>query len=133
MLETIRQYGSDRLGEAGELSEARTRHLSWCLSTAAALGESVAVDAAGYRLAVRLAEVCFQRGLPGEAQRRYEQAAALADDDGRAAGALHSAAEAAKARHSAPRRSGSIAPPPMRRSAPVTARARRTTWRRSPS
>jgi predicted ATPase/DNA-binding CsgD family transcriptional regulator len=128
MLETIRQYGADRLNEAGELPEARARHLRWCLATADALGGSFAPDAAGwparfdraadelraalgwaaaepgcradgYRLAVHLAEVCFLRGLPGETQRRYEQAAALADGDRQVAGALHSAAEAAKARH----------------------------------
>jgi predicted ATPase len=127
VLETIRQYGVDRLDETAELSEARDRHLRWCLATADALGKSFApvagwwarfdrvVDelraalgwaaaaperrADGYRLAVRLAEVGFMRGLPAEAQRRYEQAAELAADDRQTAGALHSAAEAAKARH----------------------------------
>jgi hypothetical protein len=53
----------------------------------------------GYRLAIRLAELCFARGLPGEAQRRYEQAAALAADDHTAASALHDAASAAEVRH----------------------------------
>lgn len=129
VLETIRQYGVDRLAETGELSEAHGRHLRWCLAAADALGASVAPEsgwrarfdrvvdelraalgwavsepeyhADGYRLAVRLAEVCFMRGLPGEAQRRYEQAAGLTADDRQTASALHSAAEAAKARHAA--------------------------------
>jgi predicted ATPase/DNA-binding CsgD family transcriptional regulator len=127
MLETIRQYGMDRLDDAGELPEARARHLRWCLAIADALGGSSAPDAEwrarfdraadelraaltwaasepagradGYRLAVRLAEASFLRGLPRETQRRYEQAAALAPGDRQAARALHSAAEAAKARH----------------------------------
>ncbi|SHM72465.1 ATP-binding protein [Cryptosporangium aurantiacum] len=127
-LETIRQYGTGHLRDAGELPEARARHLRWCLATADELDASFAPDAAGwrarfdravdelraaldwastepgrraeaYRLAVRLAEVCYLRGLPGEAQRRYEQAGALAADDRQAAGVLHCAAEAAKARH----------------------------------
>lgn len=41
-------------------------------------------------------ELCFARGLPGEAQRRYEQAAMLAAD---AASALHNAASAAEIRN----------------------------------
>ena len=36
-LETIRQYGTERLAEAGELVEARSRHLRWCLAEAADL------------------------------------------------------------------------------------------------
>ncbi|GAA3384738.1 ATP-binding protein [Cryptosporangium minutisporangium] len=142
VLETIRQYGVGHLRTAGELTEARERHLRWCLSTADALDASFARDAAGwrtrfdravdelraaldwavtsldevsgspdeadagpdrradaYRLAVHLAELCFLRGLPSETQRRYEQAARLAADDRQAAGVLHCAAEAAKARH----------------------------------
>ena len=128
MLETIRQYGVDRLSEAGELSDARARHLQWCLAAADVLDKSFTAEAIGwpaqfdrvadelragltwaaaepdrreegYRLAVRLAEVCFLRGLPGESQRRFEQAAELAADDRQRADALHSAAEAAKARH----------------------------------
>jgi predicted ATPase/DNA-binding CsgD family transcriptional regulator len=127
-LETIRQYGAERLAEAGELAEAHTRHLRWCLSEAGALEDSLLSDSArgraafdrvagelraaldraaaapgqradGYRLAIRLAELCFARGLPGEAQRRYEQAAALAADRHGAALALHNAASAAEIRH----------------------------------
>jgi predicted ATPase/DNA-binding CsgD family transcriptional regulator len=113
-LETIRQYGAERLEEAGERAEARARHLRWCLAEADALDESAVSDRAdtraafdriadelraaldwaatepdqrarGYRLAIRLAELSFARGLPGETQRRYEQAAALAADDHEAA------------------------------------------------
>ena len=36
-LETIRQYGAERLDEAGESAEARSRHLGWCLARAADL------------------------------------------------------------------------------------------------
>ncbi len=127
-LETIRQYGVDRLEEAGESVEALSRHLSWCLDESAALkiasGEvagawRMAFDqvadelrvalawAAGntryrpesYRLAIGLAHLSFIRGMPGESQRRYKQAAELAADDLAAAGALRSAAGAAESRH----------------------------------
>jgi hypothetical protein len=46
-----------------------------------------------------LAHLSFIRGMPGESQRRYEQAAELAADDLAAADALRSAAGAAKSRH----------------------------------
>nr|WP_243875902.1 LuxR C-terminal-related transcriptional regulator [Streptomyces sp. 846.5] len=127
-LETIRQYGVDRLDEAGESVDARSRHLRWCLeqSTALELDSQQAVGvwrtafdqvadelrggltwAAGstghradaYRLAIGLARLSFSRGMPGESQRRYEQAAGLAPDDMAAADALRSAAGAAEARH----------------------------------
>src|SRR5581483_9838054 len=62
-------------------------------------GAEPAQRALGYRLAIRLAELSFARGLPGEAQRRYEQAAALAADDREAASALHNAASTAEIRH----------------------------------
>jgi len=128
VLETIRQYGAERLQEAGELTEAHARLLRWCLAEAEALDESLVSDLAqgraafdriadelrtaldwaatqpdqraqGYRLAIRLAELSFARGLPGEAQRRFEQAAAFAADDHEAASALHNAASAAEIRH----------------------------------
>src|SRR6185437_4212356 len=128
VLETIRQYGAERLAEAGELTEVHARHLSWCLSAAEALDASLALGqpvgraafdqmadelraaldwataepdqrADGYRLATLLAELCFARGLPGEAQRRHEQAAALAASDAEAVSALHIAASAAETRH----------------------------------
>ena len=127
-LETIRQYGVDRLADAGEPVEAYSRHLTWCLEQSVALeisshelagGWRAAFDqvadelrsalawAAGnaryrpqaYRLAIGLAQLCFTRGMPGEAQRRYEQAAELAADDVTAADALRSAAGAAESRH----------------------------------
>ena len=127
-LETIRQYGVDRLEEAGESVAARSRHLTWCLDESAAVevaargvvgGWRTAFDqvadelraalawAAGdqhyrpqaYRLASALARLSFVRGLPGESQRRYEQAAGLAADDLVAAEALRSAAGAAESRH----------------------------------
>lgn len=124
--ETIRQYGVDRLEEAGEAVEAFSRHLSWCLDESAALVAREPVDAwragfdevvdelrgalawaAGndryrpeaYRLAIGLAELSFTRGMPGESQRRYEQAAGLAADDLAAADALRGAAGAAESRH----------------------------------
>ena len=125
--ETIRQYGAGRLAEAGEQDEAHVRHLRWFLGEAAApdlpggggLGAwRVAFDlaadelraalgwAAGqarlrgvaYQLAVRLAELSFACGLPGEAQDRYEQAAELADAGRDAAAALRGAAGAAEFR-----------------------------------
>ncbi|MDQ2749827.1 MAG: LuxR C-terminal-related transcriptional regulator [Actinomycetota bacterium] len=128
VLETIRQYGADRLGDAGEAVEASARHLHWCLGQSAALtaasGElagswraefdDVADDlraalgwaseepefrAPAYRLAMDLAELSFARGMPGQSQRRYEQAAELAADDLARADALRSAAGAAESRH----------------------------------
>jgi predicted ATPase/DNA-binding CsgD family transcriptional regulator len=128
VLETIRQYGAERLEDTGELTEAHVRHLRWCLAEADVLGESLASRPAegraafdrvgdelraaldwvaaepgqranGYRLAILLAELSFVRGLPGEAQRRYEQAAALADDAAEVASALQNAASAAEIRH----------------------------------
>jgi predicted ATPase/DNA-binding CsgD family transcriptional regulator len=127
-LETIRQYGAERLDDAGELTQTQVSHLGWCLVEARALDEELVLDrpegraafdrlagelraaldwastrpdqrAGGHQLAVRLAELCFARGLPGEAQRRYEQAASLAADDQQAAWAFHHAASAAEARH----------------------------------
>ncbi len=127
-LETIRQYGVDRLDEAGESVEARSRHLNWCLQESAALEpasrevvgawrtefdlladelRAALAWAAGtaryrpesYRLAISLAHLSFIRGLLGESQRRYEQSAELAADDSIAAEALRGAAGAAESRH----------------------------------
>ena len=119
MLETIRQYGAERMVEVGEHTEVRGRHVRWCLTTAARLKaesdtgagfDEVADDlraglgwAAGqphqradaHELAVRLAELTFARGMPSEAQRRYEEAAALAADPAEAAQDLHLAAAVA--------------------------------------
>jgi predicted ATPase len=127
-LETVRQYGTVQLDAEGEATTAAVRHLEWCLDAAAALGLPAADDdpawrlafdlladelraalrwAAGqappepraYQLAITLAELAFARGLPGESQRRYEQAATLAADARQEAAALHYAAGAAKSRH----------------------------------
>jgi predicted ATPase/DNA-binding CsgD family transcriptional regulator len=127
-LETIRQYASERLAEAGELADTHARHASWCLRVGAALSADTDTDTGGwrsafdriadelrwalgwaaarpecgpeaYRLAVCLAELSFVRGMPGESQHRYEQAADLSETDGAAAAALCCAAGAAAARN----------------------------------
>ncbi len=124
-LETVRQYGAARLAAGDEADVAGARHLGWCLDAAAALGlpagngpawrsafDQLADElraalrwaAAHGRpeatgLASTLAGLAFARGLPGESQRRYEQAAELAADAGQAATALRWAAGAAKSRH----------------------------------
>src|SRR5262249_18143852 len=107
-LETIRQYGAERLEEAGELDQIRARHQRWCRRTPAALGrtepagigdawcarfDQIADDAgaalawsAGRQsrraqaaeLAAGLAGLLFLRGRPAQAQRRYQQGAELA-------------------------------------------------------
>ncbi|MEO3927605.1 LuxR C-terminal-related transcriptional regulator [Micromonosporaceae bacterium B7E4] len=122
-LETIRQYGTERITEAGELADVRSRHLRWCLAEATGLTEAgaewrarfdaVADDlraalawaadrpeqrADAYRLARCLAELTFTRHLIGESQRRYEQAAALADDPAATASMLRQAAAVAGCR-----------------------------------
>ncbi|GII79111.1 hypothetical protein Sru01_40930 [Sphaerisporangium rufum] len=122
-LETIRQYGTERLDEAGELAGARSRHLRWCLDKAAGLAvtgqdwrarfDLVADDlraalawaaerperrADAYELARHLAELTFTRNLTGESQRRYEQAAALATDPAAGASMLRQAAAVAGCR-----------------------------------
>jgi hypothetical protein len=118
----------DLLQEAGELVEARSRHLRWCLRCADALDRGSG-DADGrwraaydevadelrsalawaitatdfrveaYRLAIGVAQLSFLRGMPGESQRRYEQAAELAADDAAAAVAWRCAAGAAESRN----------------------------------
>ena len=126
-LETVRQYGAAQLDRAGEADQASARHLGWCLEAATALGTPDGAGHAwrsafdqladelraalrwaaaragrqpeAYRLAMALADLAFARGLPGESQRRYEQAAELAADAGQAAAALRWAAGAAKSRH----------------------------------
>ncbi|MER7195739.1 ATP-binding protein [Streptomyces flaveolus] len=122
-LETIRQYGTERLVDAAELTDVRARHLTWCLAAATALEDTSGADwrarfdaladdlraalawAAGrperradaHRLALTLAGLAFSRTLLGEAQQRYEQAAALAGDAA-AAAALRQAAAVAGCR-----------------------------------
>ncbi|MDN5930957.1 MAG: winged helix-turn-helix domain-containing protein, partial [Pseudonocardia sp.] len=128
MLETIRQYGAELLVTAGERDEVADRHLRWCLDDATRLADDTGPDPAAWRsafdrvaddlrgalgwaadrpdhradahrLATALAELCFTRGMPGESQRRYQQAAACAPDDRAAAAALRGAAGAALSRN----------------------------------
>ncbi|WP_433435458.1 ATP-binding protein [Nonomuraea sp. CA-141351] len=122
-LEAIRQYGTERLGQTGELAGARVRHLRWCFAQAVDLAvagpdwrarfDAVADDLRAaltwaasepeqrtdaYDLARRLAELTFTRHLIGESQQRYEQAAALADDPAATASMLRQAADVAGCR-----------------------------------
>ena len=128
VLETIRQYGTVQLTAAGDEAAARAAHLRWCLAAAASLlddpdtdrgpwraaFDAVADDlraallwaehrpdqrAAAHDLALRLGDLGYARGVVGEAQRRYVQAADLADDDAEAAAALRLAAGSAMSRH----------------------------------
>src|SRR5690242_20544083 len=108
VLETIRQYGVERLDEAGELDQIRAGHERWCRRALAALGQTgtadiddawcarfdrIVDDASGAfawsagqesrqaqaaELAAELASLLFLRGRPAQAQRRYEQGAELA-------------------------------------------------------
>lgn len=119
-LETIRQYGIERLAEAGEWDVSRSRHLRWCLGEAAELAVvtpdwRARFDAAAddfraamawaadnpdqrtdaYRLAGHLAELTFTRQLTNESQMRYEQAAGFADDPAEAVSLLRHAAAVA--------------------------------------
>jgi len=107
-LETIRQYGIERLDEAGELDQTRSDHERWCRRALAALRRTAPADiddawcarfdriaddasaalawsageenrrAQAAELAAELAGLLFVRGRQAQAQRRYEQAAALA-------------------------------------------------------
>lgn len=123
-LETIRQYGIERLADAGELGESRSRHVGWCRASATVLTGEVGGDwrsrfdavaddlraalawaveqpdrrVDAYRLALTMAELTFTRTLLGESQQRYEQAAALADDPAAIAPALRQAAAVAGCR-----------------------------------
>jgi predicted ATPase/DNA-binding CsgD family transcriptional regulator len=138
VLETIRQYGVDRLERAGELEEVRARQLRWCVATAAELVERADKDVERYvqggggdgawrgafdlvaddlraglawavgrpelrddahRLALLQGSLTFLRGLPAEAQRRFEEAATLSDDPAARVSALNDAAGAAMSRH----------------------------------
>ncbi|MFF7389231.1 ATP-binding protein [Streptomyces scabiei] len=111
-LETIRQYGTERLADADELAGVRSRHVAWCLAGAAALAGAEAPDwrarfdavaddlraalswaaarpdhrTPAHHLALALAGLTFTRNLLGESQQRYEQAATLAGAAGAAGG-----------------------------------------------
>ena len=127
-LETIRQYGAERLEQAGELEEVRAGHERWCRLAVAALRWSDPADldeawcdrfdrvvddaaaaltwSAGERrrpaqaaeLAAELAGLLFVRGRPAQAQRRYEQAAELAATATERVACLRLAAGAAASR-----------------------------------
>ncbi len=126
-LEAIRQYGTEQLAATGELAAARAHHLRWCVATATGLAQDPSPATGGWRarfdavaddfraalgwaaeqpehhtqaraLALSLAGLAFSRNLAGEAQRRYEQAAALTDDPAAAAAALRCAAGVAACR-----------------------------------
>ena len=117
----------EQLDEAGDLAASRSRHLRWCLTTAAALTQEaqpaigtwrvrfdeVADDiraalgwaadqpdhlAEAHALALALADLAFARNLADESQQRYEQAASLTDDPAAAMAALRSAAGVAASR-----------------------------------
>lgn len=107
-LETIRQYGIERLDEAGELDQIRAGHERWCRHALAALRRTGPADideawctrfdrivddagaalawsageesrrAQAAELAAELAGLLFIRGRQAQAQRRYEQGAELA-------------------------------------------------------
>jgi predicted ATPase/DNA-binding CsgD family transcriptional regulator len=126
-LQTIRQYGTEQLAATGELAATRAHHLRWCLATAAGLAQDPSPATGSWRasfdavaddfraalgwaagqpehhpqardLALSLAGLAFSRNLAGEAQRRYEQAAALTGDPAAAAAALRRAADVAGCR-----------------------------------
>jgi predicted ATPase/DNA-binding CsgD family transcriptional regulator len=127
-LETIRQYGVERLDHAGELDQVRASHERWCRGALAALGRTetadlddawcarfdrIADDAAAAlawsagevsrraqaaALAAELAGLLFLRGRQAQAQRRYEQAADLAATATERAAHLRLAAGAAASR-----------------------------------
>jgi len=123
LLETIRQYGAERLSDAGERTDVLGRHLGWCVAAATRLLSAGGADwrirfdvvaeelraalawAAGQperhpdasRLALALAELAFTRNLLGEAQQRYQEAAVTGDDYA-AAQALRNAAAVAGCR-----------------------------------
>jgi hypothetical protein len=127
-LETIRQYGVERLDQAGELDQIRAGHERCEKRALAALGQTGTaeiddawcarfdriVDDAGAalawsageesrraqaaELAAELAGLLFLRGRPAQAQRRYEQGAELAATVTERAAFLRLAAGAAASR-----------------------------------
>jgi predicted ATPase/DNA-binding CsgD family transcriptional regulator len=128
-LETIRQYGAERLDEAGELDQTRASHERWCRQAVAALRRSETADvdegwcdqfdrvaddvsavlawtagneprrAQAAELAAELAELLFARGRPAQAQQRFEQAADLASSVADRVRYLRLAAGAAASRY----------------------------------
>lgn len=123
LLETIRQFAVDVAERSGDLASLRAAHrrwaadrlgellrgapgdVAWCADVDGVLDDArvalVGADepAESMMLADLLAAVLFQRGHPGEAQQRYEEAAArCADPAGRSA-RLRLAAGAAATRN----------------------------------
>jgi predicted ATPase/DNA-binding CsgD family transcriptional regulator len=122
MLETVRQYGHERLAAVGDLDDIRARHLAWCSSVLAGLHDDPLADGAdevadnaraalqwaGDRqdlraeaqdVALHLAHLAFARGRPTEAQHLFGRAARLATGEREVARALHLAAVAAACRY----------------------------------
>ena len=127
-LETIRQYGVERLGEAGELDQMRVDHERWCRRALAGLRETEPSEigdawcarfdrivddansalawsaeeegrrAQAAELAAELAGLLFLRGRQAQAQRRYEQGAELAATVAERVALLRLAAGAAASR-----------------------------------
>ncbi|SDU23480.1 ATP-binding protein [Jiangella alkaliphila] len=117
-LETIRQYGAELLAAAGEADAVHAAHLRWCVGGGTALldADAAAPDwrgrfdrladdlraavawSASAEAAALLGRLCHRRGRPAEAQRRFEQAAALAPDDAGRAAQLRLAAGSARSR-----------------------------------
>lgn len=127
VLETLREYGAQRLGS--DDTPTRDRHIDWCIDTATELDSpdaGAAPDTAAWRaavdrvademraavawaaprgepagvqrLATLLAGLLFRRGRPTDAQQCYQQAADLSDDDPTAVAAFAAAAAVAKCR-----------------------------------
>jgi predicted ATPase/DNA-binding CsgD family transcriptional regulator len=127
-LETIRQYGVERLDEAGELDQVRAGHERWCREVLVALRQTEPADiddawctrfdriaddagaalawsagegsrrAQAAALGAELAGLLFLRGRQAQAQRRYEQAADLVATPADRAAYLRLAAGAAASR-----------------------------------
>jgi DNA-binding CsgD family transcriptional regulator len=127
LLETIRQYAAERSAELGELDAVHARHLDWCRSRLRDLVDRIPGDAAwcaeldgilddaraafgwasgtpahrddAAEIAELVAVAIFERGRPGEAQRRYALAAELTDSPTRRHELLFLASRAALARY----------------------------------
>lgn len=124
VLETIRQFGAERLEERGQQAAVLLRHQRWCAAQLSELAagphdpvwcdrfDRAAVEAGAavsgavdqrqdevvVALAETLAELLFLRGRPAEAQRRYEQAAGYASAEAERARLKRLAAGAAASR-----------------------------------
>lgn len=128
VLETIRQFATERLDANGRLGDARSSHADWVMGrlgtvlasapggrcsptwseqvdlvladARAALAWSRSVDdVRSLALGDAIAEVCFLRGRPWEAQTHQADAARTTDDPVERHRRLHRAAGAASSRH----------------------------------